>query len=106
MHDADDPALAGIEHRLAEIHHRLGDWPAAAAHLDAALDLAGDDPVLRARVEADLAFVAYRRGDAGARKLANTALPPRQVGRGRGGRKRKRPRARLQRRRRARRRGR
>jgi DNA-binding SARP family transcriptional activator/tetratricopeptide (TPR) repeat protein len=74
IHDPDDPALAGIEHRLAEIHHRLGDWPAAAAHLDAALELAGDDPVLRARVEADLALVAYRCNDAGARKLANAAL--------------------------------
>jgi len=74
VHDADDPALAGIEHRLAEIHHRLGDWTAAAAHLDAALDLAANDPVLRARIEADLAFVTYRRGDASARKLANTAL--------------------------------
>ncbi len=74
IHDVDDPALASIEHRIAEIHHRLGDWPAAAAHLDAAHDLAIDDPVLRARVEADLAFVAYRRGDPAARKLANAAL--------------------------------
>jgi len=73
-HEVDDPALASIEHRIAEIHHRLGDWTAAAAHLDAANDLAGSDPVLRARVEADLAFVAYRRGDPAARKLANVAL--------------------------------
>ena len=73
-HDPDDPALAGIEHRLAEIHHRLGDWPAAAAHLDAAFDLAGDDPVLGARIQADLAFVAYRQGDAGVGKLAQAAL--------------------------------
>ena len=84
VHDADDPALAGIEHRLSEIHHRLGDWPAAAAHLEAALELAGEDLVLRARVEADIAFVAYRRGDAGARKLANTALRHAKSARGAG----------------------
>ena len=74
IHEADDPALAGIEHRIAEIHHRLGDWPAASAHLDAALDLAGDDHVLRARVESDRAFVAYRRGDPDARAMADGAL--------------------------------
>jgi len=72
--EADDPDLAGVEHRLAEINHRLGDWPAAATHLESALDLAGDDQALRARLEADLAFVGHRRGDASARKLAGTAL--------------------------------
>jgi DNA-binding SARP family transcriptional activator len=61
--DADDLALAEIEHRLADVHHRLGEWPLAASHLTTARDLLpADETSRRARLEADLALVAYRRG--------------------------------------------
>jgi DNA-binding SARP family transcriptional activator len=61
---ADGPAApAAIEHKLAEVHHRLGDWALAEAHLDVALELLeGCDPSRRARIEADRAVLAYRRG--------------------------------------------
>jgi DNA-binding SARP family transcriptional activator len=60
---ADGPAPAAIEHKLAEVHHRLGDWALAEAHLDVALELLEDcDPSRRARIEADRAVLAYRRG--------------------------------------------
>lgn len=72
--DPADPELAAVEHRLAEIHHRLGDWALADAHLVSALDLAGADPVLRARVRADRALVSYRRGGSEAGSLAARAL--------------------------------
>ena len=59
----DDATLATIEHKLAEVHHRLGDWTLADAHLGVALDLlAADDPGRRASVQADRAVLAYRRG--------------------------------------------
>jgi len=61
--DSDDTTAATIEHKLAEVHHRLGDWALADAHLDAALDLlAADDQAGRARVQSDQAAVAYRLG--------------------------------------------
>jgi tetratricopeptide (TPR) repeat protein len=65
---ADDAlALATLEHRLAEVHHRLGAWDVAASHLAAALgQLSGEGgEALRARVLADTALVAHRRGHAG-----------------------------------------
>ena len=59
----DEATLATIEHKLAEVHHRLGDWALADAHLGVALDLlAAEDLGRRASVQADLAVVAYRRG--------------------------------------------
>jgi DNA-binding SARP family transcriptional activator len=59
----DEATLATIEHKLAEVHHRLGDWALAEAHLGVALDLLGaQDLGRRASVQADLAVVAYRRG--------------------------------------------
>jgi tetratricopeptide (TPR) repeat protein len=59
----DDATLATIEHKLAEVHHRLGDWTLADAHLGVALDLlAADDLGRRASVQADRAVLAYRRG--------------------------------------------
>jgi len=63
----DDRTLATIEHKLAEVHHRLGDWDVADSHLGAALALLGTgaDDALQARVLADRALVAHRRGDAG-----------------------------------------
>jgi DNA-binding SARP family transcriptional activator len=67
-------ALAGIEHRLADVHHRLGDWDLAEAHLAMVAELAGD-PGRLARAAADRAVVAFRRGDAvRAAELAQAAL--------------------------------
>ena len=62
----DSQSLATLEHRLADVHHRLGAWDVADSHLAAALDLLGTegDPALLARVLADLALIAHRRGDA------------------------------------------
>ena len=67
---------AAIEHKLAEVHHRLGDWALAEAHLEVALELLGPgDPSRRARIEADRAVLAYRRGAApAAAGLARGAL--------------------------------
>jgi DNA-binding SARP family transcriptional activator/tetratricopeptide (TPR) repeat protein len=72
----DDATLAIIEHKLAEVHHRLGDWALADAHLGVALDLlAAEDLGPRARVQADRAVVAYRRGTSDtARQLGGAAL--------------------------------
>lgn len=66
-------ADAQIEHRLAAVQDRLGNWAVAAAHLDAALAAAGD-PALRARILADRAFVAYRSRDPNAGSWAEEAL--------------------------------
>jgi DNA-binding SARP family transcriptional activator/tetratricopeptide (TPR) repeat protein/type II secretory pathway predicted ATPase ExeA len=74
---------AGVEHKLAEVHHRLGDWPAADDHLRAAVELLSNDgagaqgasSALLARIGSDRALLAYRRGDfAVARELADDAL--------------------------------
>jgi DNA-binding SARP family transcriptional activator len=71
---------ADIEHKLAEVHHRLGDWALAEAHLAAAaqlLDPLADQPNTsrQARIAADRAVLGYRRGDtADAARLAGQAL--------------------------------
>ncbi len=71
---------AGVEHKLAEVHHRLGDWVVADDHLRAALELLNEDAsvergALLARINADRALLAYRRGDvAAARELASSAV--------------------------------
>ena len=62
QHDGDRAALAGIEHKLADVHHRLGDWDLAEAHLATVAELA-DDPGHLARAAGDRAVVAFRRGD-------------------------------------------
>ena len=74
--DSDRAQLAVIEHKLAEIQHRLGNWDLAAAHLAAVQDLLlPDRPGLRARAYADQALVAFRAGDgATAAALGGTAL--------------------------------
>jgi DNA-binding SARP family transcriptional activator/tetratricopeptide (TPR) repeat protein len=63
---AGDRAMqASIEHKLADVHHRLGDWDLAEAHLAVVTELvAAAEPGRLARAEADRAVVAYRRGDA------------------------------------------
>ena len=61
----DRAAQASIEHKLADVHHRLGDWDLAEAHLAVVTELvAAAEPGRLARAEADRAVVAYRRGDA------------------------------------------
>jgi DNA-binding SARP family transcriptional activator/tetratricopeptide (TPR) repeat protein len=71
---------AGVEHKLAEVHHRLGDWAVADDHLRAAIELLNEDEAaepgaLLARINADRALLAYRRGDvAAARELASSAV--------------------------------
>ena len=61
----DDRATqAGIEHKLADVHHRLGDWELAEAHLAIVTELVeGAEPGRLAWAQADRAVVAYRRGD-------------------------------------------
>ena len=68
--------LAGIEHKLAEVHGRLGDWGAADSHLAAALAALGPgDAGAGAHVLADRSLVADRMGRADlARDLAQQAL--------------------------------
>ena len=62
--DGDHATSAAIEHKLAEVHHRLGDWALADAHLAAAADLLpARDLSGRARAGADRAVVAYRLGE-------------------------------------------
>ena len=62
--DTDDLALAEVEHRLADVNHRLGEWALAGSHLHTARDLLPkEDKTRRARLEGDLALVAYRRAD-------------------------------------------
>jgi DNA-binding SARP family transcriptional activator len=63
-----------LEHRLAAVYHRRGDWERADAHYRAAAR-GEDDPGLRARIAADRAVVAHRRGDLPlASRLADDAL--------------------------------
>ena len=60
----DSAVQASIEHKLADVHHRLGDWDLADAHLAVVTELVADaEPGRLARAEADRAVVAYRRGD-------------------------------------------
>ena len=65
--------LAVIEHKLAEVHDRLGDWDVARAHLESAAELLEPDGglAMRAQVAADLALVSYRQGDPGAGRSAS-----------------------------------
>jgi len=74
--EGDRAAQAAIEHKLADVHHRLGDWDLAEAHLAVVTELVtGTDPGRLARAEADRAVVAYRRGAADqAAELGQAAL--------------------------------
>ena len=61
---SDRAVQASIEHKLADVHHRLGDWDLAEAHLAVVTELvSAAEPGRLARAEADRAVVAYRRGD-------------------------------------------
>lgn len=63
-HEPGSPELAGIEHSLADVHHRLGDHASAEAHLAIALELVpAEDSRRRAALEADRSLVAYHGGD-------------------------------------------
>jgi tetratricopeptide (TPR) repeat protein len=67
---AEADALGRIEHKLATVHERRGEWEPAERHLQEALAL-GAPP---ARVQADRGLVAWRRGDPGALELCREAL--------------------------------
>jgi DNA-binding SARP family transcriptional activator/tetratricopeptide (TPR) repeat protein len=61
--EGDRAVQAAIEHKLADVHHRLGDWDLAEAHLAVVTELVeGTEPGPLARAQADRAVVAYRRG--------------------------------------------
>jgi tetratricopeptide (TPR) repeat protein len=74
--EGDRATQAAIEHKLADVHHRLGDWDLAEAHLAVVTELVeGTEPGRLARAQADRAVVAYRRGAAGqAADLGRAAL--------------------------------
>ena len=73
---ADPVALAVVEHKLAEVHERLGEWPVAQAHLESAADLLRLDGAseMRAQITADLALVLHRQGRPEAQAAAREAL--------------------------------
>jgi len=69
--------LANLEHKLGNVHQRLGDWDLAESHHRASLEALGDSPdrVLRVQVIADLGLLAHARGNLKATEaLANQAL--------------------------------
>jgi DNA-binding SARP family transcriptional activator/tetratricopeptide (TPR) repeat protein len=74
--EGDRAVQAAIEHKLADVHHRLGDWDLAEAHLAVVTELVeGTEPGRLARAQADRAVVAYRRGATGqAADLGRAAL--------------------------------
>jgi DNA-binding SARP family transcriptional activator/tetratricopeptide (TPR) repeat protein len=80
--EGDRATQAGIEHKLADVHHRLGDWELAEAHLAVVTELVEDaEPGRLARAQADRAVVAYRRGDAAqAADLGQAALRSARAG--------------------------
>jgi tetratricopeptide (TPR) repeat protein len=59
------PEAARVERRLADVHHRLGDYAVADVHLSAALEQAGEagmSPADLAVMEAERALLAHRLG--------------------------------------------
>jgi DNA-binding SARP family transcriptional activator len=67
-------ARGEIEHKLAQVHHRRGDWTNAERHYAAARK-AAVSPATQARVLADWSLAAHRSGDgARAKRLAAEAL--------------------------------
>lgn len=74
-HAAPD-ALAAIEHKMGEVHHRRGEWERAEARFSAALDATpAEERALRARIKSDLGLTLHHAGDPeGATALAREAL--------------------------------
>lgn len=71
------PALAEIEHKLGNLHARRGEWTAATAHFEAALDIAraGARHNSAARILADASLAAHAQGQTKrAWELARDAL--------------------------------
>lgn len=67
-------ARAAIEHKLAQVHHRRGDWSGAERHYAAAKKAAGGAG-LQARILADWSLATHRSGDgARAKRLASESL--------------------------------
>lgn len=67
-------ARAAVEHKLANVFHRRGEWQQAEHHYRAALRDA-EGPALRARVSADWSLAVHRDGHhAQAARLAREAL--------------------------------
>jgi tetratricopeptide (TPR) repeat protein len=69
--------MVTIEHRIAMVHHRRGDWAAADAYLTSALGSLPetDGEALRARLTSDRSLTAHRAGrSTEARRLAEEAL--------------------------------
>jgi DNA-binding SARP family transcriptional activator/tetratricopeptide (TPR) repeat protein len=62
--DSGPGQLARLEHKIAGVHERRGDWSAAEAHLLAAHTALPEngDPTVRAQLEAELSLAAHRRG--------------------------------------------
>jgi predicted ATPase/DNA-binding SARP family transcriptional activator len=75
--ESDTRALGEIEHKLGNLHARRGEWPAAAAHFEAALVIADAAPGRGAagRILADASLAAQAQGQAErAQALACAAL--------------------------------
>lgn len=73
--------LARLEHKLAQVYERRGDWDLADSALGAALAAVQSQPALEARITADRSRVAYRSGDAAtAAALATEALAQAEAG--------------------------
>ena len=67
-------ARAGVEHKLAQVHHRRGDWTNAERHYAAARK-SSTSLGEQARIVADWSLAAHRAGDgARAKRLATEAL--------------------------------
>jgi DNA-binding SARP family transcriptional activator len=67
-------ARAAVEHKLANVFHRRGEWQEAERHYRAAL-LDAEGPAFRARVSADWSLAVHRAGNrVHATRLAREAL--------------------------------
>ncbi|HEX4671850.1 MAG TPA: tetratricopeptide repeat protein, partial [Solirubrobacteraceae bacterium] len=61
--DRDGAALSRLEHKLAGVHQRRGEWERAERRFAVALEALGDDdPGLRSRILADLSLTLHQAG--------------------------------------------
>ena len=82
LSEPDSPALAEIEHKLGNIHARLGDWSVAEAHFAAALESIGvAERAAAGRILADWSLAVHAQGQTDRAAGAG----PRRAGFGRGG---------------------